>query len=149
MGKYNWWRRQRPARKLQRKDAFKGRSFLLQQLEHGDFSKSDFKRQAEDELVRCEKALKAFCDEYKGRNPKEDSRYHDIERKYRKRYNLLMQDYDIYEKRSLDELKAGLIKEFGVDVWDDAVEEAINQGTEEDEDLYYIYQNLSELVLSE
>lgn len=148
MGKYNWWRRQRPARKLQRKDAFKGRPFLLQQLEHGDYSESDFKRQAEDELVRCEQALELFKKEYKGSDPKQDSRYHDIQRKYTKRYNLLMEDYDTQEKRSLNELKHNLIKEFGVDVWDEAIEEAIGQGIEEDEEFYYIYQRVSELALS-
>ena len=43
MGKYNWWRRHRPAKKLQTKNALKGRSFILQQLEHGDYGESDFR----------------------------------------------------------------------------------------------------------
>ena len=149
MGKYNWWRRYRPARKLQKKDAFKGRSFILQQLEHGDYGESDFRRQAEEELVRCEEDLIVFSSQYKGRNPKEDSRYNDIERKYRKRYNLLMQDYDIQEKRTLHELKENLIKEFEVDVWDETVEEAVNTGIETDENFYHLYNKMSQLVLSE
>ena len=149
MGKYNWWRRSRPAKKLQTKNALKGRSFILQQLEHGDYGESDFRRQAEGELVRCKKELKAFSDEYKGRNPVEDMRYNDIERKYRKRYNLLMQDYDIQEKRTLHELKQNLITEFEVDVWDEAIEEAVNTGIETDENFYHLYNKMSQLVLSE
>jgi hypothetical protein len=149
MGKYNWWRRSRPAKKLQTKNALKGRSFILQQLEHGDYCESDFRRQAEGELVRCKKELKTFSDEYKGHNPKEDSRYNDIERKYRKRYNLLMQDYDTQEKRTLHELKQNLITEFEVDVWDEVVEEAVNTGIETDEKFYHLYSKMSQLVLSE
>lgn len=145
MGKYNWWRRYRPARKLQRKDAFKGRSFLLQQIEHGDYDESPFRQHAEEELVRCELALKEFSDSYKGFNPKQDSRYHDIERKYRKRFNLLMQDYDLQEKKMLNELKANLIKEFGVDVWDEVVEESINKDIKVGSDFYYLYSKVSEL----
>ncbi len=42
MGKFNWWRRCKPKAKLQRKDALRGKSFLLQQIEHGDFDYSDY-----------------------------------------------------------------------------------------------------------
>ena len=60
-----------------------------------------------------------------------------------------MQDYDIQEKRTLHELKQNLITEFEVDVWDEAIEEAVNTGIETDENFYYLYSKMSQLVLSE
>jgi hypothetical protein len=149
MGKFNWWRRYRPKNKLQRKDALKGRPFLLQQIEHGDFDHSDFKRQAEDELKRCQKDLDTFVKNYKGNSPKEDSRYLDIERKYRKRYNKLMEDYHWEEMSMLIDLKQALIKEFEVDVWDDVMNEAMKRDISGGVSLYFLYSEISEKQLQQ
>ena len=144
MGKFNWWRRYRPKNKLQRKHANKLKPFLLQQIEHGDFDHSDYKRQAEDELKRCEKDLAEFCKHYKGNNPKQEYRYLEIERKYRKRYNKLMEDYHWEEASMLIELRQALIKEFDVDVWDDCMNEALKRDITGATSIYFLYSELSE-----
>lgn len=147
MGKFNWWRRYRPKAKLQKKNAKKGIPFVLQQIDNGDFDHSDLKQQAEDELVRCEKELKQFVKAYKGNNPKEDNRYLDIERKYRKRYNKLMEDYHEEEIRTLMELRSSLIKHFEVDVWEEVMQEAFKRDTTGARDFYFLYSELSEKQL--
>ena len=50
MSRFNWWRRSKKQAPLQKKEALKGKSFLLQQIEHGDFDRSDYYKQAKDEL---------------------------------------------------------------------------------------------------
>ncbi len=147
MSKFNWWRRYRPKNKLQRKDAKKGIPFLLQQIDHGDFDHSDFKRQAEEELVRCDKDLAAFAKSYRGNNPKDDERYHDIERRYRKRYNKLIEDYYNEETSRLMYLRASLIREFGVDVWEETFQEAIKKDIPGAREFYFLYSELSEKQL--
>lgn len=147
MSKFNWWRRYRPKAKLQRKDAKIGIPYILQQIDHGDFDHSDLKRQAEEELVRCEKDLKQFIKNYKGNDPKQDSRYLDIERKYRKRYNKLMEDYHDEEIRLLLDLRAGLVRHFEVDVWDQVLQEAFKRETTGARDFYFLYSQLSEKQL--
>ena len=143
MGKFNWWRRYRPKKKLKRSQANKLKPFLLQRIEHGDFDHSDYKRQADDELKRCEKELKTFCDNYKGNDPKQDSRYLDIERGYRKRYNKLMEDYHWEEASLLVDLKDELIKEFRVDVWDDCMNEALKRDAEDLTAIYFLYNEIA------
>lgn len=142
MGKFNWWRRYRPKARLQKKDARKGIPFILQQIDHGDFDHSDLKRQAEEELVRCEKDLNQFLKTCKGNDPKNDSRYLDIERKYRKRYNKLMEDYHEEEVKLLVELRASLIRHFEVDVWEDTLQEAFKRDTTGARDFYFLYNDI-------
>lgn len=147
MGKFNWWRRYRSKQKLQRKDAKKGIPFLLQQIDHGDFDHSDLKRQAEEELVRCNKDLQQFTKAYKGLDAKSDERYLDIERKYRKRYNKLMEDYHEEEVKMLMELRLSLIKHFEVDVWSEVVQEAFKKDSTGAKDFYFLYSDISEKQL--
>ena len=143
MGKFNWWRRYSAKPKLQRKNAKKGIPFVLQQIDHGDFDHSDLKRQAEEELVRCAKDLKQFIKTYKGYEPESDSRYLDIERKYRKRYNKLMADYHEEEIRTLVELRAGLISHFEMDVWEEVLQEAFKRDTTGARDFYFLYSEIT------
>ena len=65
MNKFYWWRRYPKRKKLQPKDAHKLKPFILQQVEHGDFDESDYKRQAEEELKTRDKELKAFVKSYR------------------------------------------------------------------------------------
>jgi len=143
MGKFNWWRRQRPKAKLDKKKAKLGVPFVLQQIEHGDFNQSDFKRQADQELVRCEQELASFVNNYKGSSPKQDDRYLEIERKYRKRYNKLMEDYHKEEISIILDLRAALIDHFEVDVWEETLQEAFKNDTTGAKDFYFLYSKLT------
>jgi len=147
MSKFNWWRRYRPKARLQRKNAKKGIPFLLQQIDHGDFDHSDYKRQAEEELNRCEKELQQFTKNYKGSDPQNDERYLEIERKYRKRYNRLMEDYYNEEASRLMELRFCLIREFGIDVWEETFQEAIKKDIPGAREFYFLYSTVSEKQL--
>ena len=55
-----------------------------------------------------------FVNEYKGHNPKEDSRYYDIQKRYMKRHNKLMEDAHEVELRHLHGLEDELVKEFNI-----------------------------------
>ena len=97
---------------LQRKDALKGKSFLLQQIEHGDFNYSNYKSQAEDELVRATTEKAALLKNWKASKESYNEACHEIDRKYRKRYNKLMEDHLNEETKLLSVLKKRLILEF-------------------------------------
>ena len=139
MGKYNWWRRHKKPSKLQSKDAFKGRSLLLQQIEHGDFDYSDYKRQAEEELHRCKLEQEQVIKTWNAGKESLQDRLDEITRKYNKRYNKLMEDHDAEEFRLLHELKERLFKEEKVDVWDEAIEQGVDSLTK----FYYIYKDIA------
>ena len=143
MSKFYWWRRTSKKKKLKAKDAHMLKPFLLQQIEHGDFDHSDYKRQADEELMRCDRDLKEFCEAYKGRDPKEDHRYGEIERKYRKRYNLLMDDYSYDEGSILLDLKNALIEYFEIDVWDKVLAESFKQDISGAKSFYFLYSVVS------
>ena len=143
MSKFYWWRRTSKKKKLNPKDAHMLKPFLLQQIEHGDFDHSDYKRQADEELMRCDRDLKEFCEAYKGRDPKEDHRYGEIERKYRKRYNLLMDDYSYDEGSILLDLKNALIEYFEIDVWDKVLAESFKQDISGAKSFYFLYSAVS------
>ena len=53
-----------------------------------------------------------FVNEYQGRDPKEDSRYYDIQKRYMKRHNKLIEDAHEVELRHLHGLEDELVKEF-------------------------------------
>lgn len=142
MGKFNWWKRYRPKNKLQRKDAIKGVPFILQQIKHGDFDHSDYKRQADEELYRCEQELQAFVSAYKGNDPKQEHMYLEIERGYRKRYNKLMNDYHWEEANLLADLRQGLVDEFGVDLWEEVMIESTRQDISDAESLFFLYNKM-------
>ena len=64
MGKFNWWRRSKKKAPLQRKNALQGKSFVLQQIENGDYDPSDYQRQAYEEKERCKKEQKKTIDSW-------------------------------------------------------------------------------------
>lgn len=140
MSRFNWWRRNRKKPLLKRKDALRGKSFLLQQIEHGDFDHSDYLRQAKHELVLCKKEQKAVIAKWVAGPESLQEKLHEIERKYVKRYNKLMEDYHEEETRLLRLLKEKLILEFGIDVWDEAV------AYDKDQDHVEFYWNYSKVA---
>lgn len=143
MSKYYWWRRYPKRKKLDPKNAHKLKPFLLQQIEHGDFDESDYGRQAEEEFERRDEELKAFRKFYTGSDPEQDQLYHDIQRKYRKRYNKLMEDYDWDEKNILADFRVALENYFEIDVWDECMEQAFEQDISGAESFYFLYSKLS------
>lgn len=140
MSKFNWWRRTKKKSKLQRKDAFKGRSFLLQQIENGDYDYSDYRRQALQELDYCKKEQAQITNTWKASAQSLQVKLDEVERKYIKRYNKLMEDFQKEEQNLLVALKADLTKEFKIDCWSEAIEEA------DDQDLVQFYHTYKKVV---
>ncbi len=135
MSKFNWWRRNRKKAPLQKKNALKGRSFLLQQIEHGDFDPSDYYIQALDEMKLCKQEQAKVTGSWKAGADSLRHKLEEVERKYIKRHNKLMEDYHKDEMKILHKLKIELQKEFGVDVWNEALDIDPNQ------DLVKLYHN--------
>ena len=140
MGKFNWWHRFKKKKPLSKKDAFRGKSFLLQQIEHGDFDFSDYRRQALYELELCQQEKAQVVKNWVASEASLKEKLDEIERKYNKRYKLLMLDYDDEENRLLSELRRRLVGEFGIDCWDEIVEMDPEQTVEQ---LYYNYQKMA------
>ena len=67
-----------------------------------------------DDAIFLNAELDKFVNEYKGHNPKEDSRYYDIQKRYMKRHNKLMEDAHEVELRHLHGLEDELVKEFDI-----------------------------------
>jgi|TARA_R110000751_G_scaffold87572_7_gene173534 hypothetical protein len=143
MSRFYWWRRYPKKKKFNPKHAHKLKPLVLQQIEHGDFDESDYKRQANEEFKTRDKELKAFVDSYTGTTPEQDHRYLEIERRYRKRYNKLMKDYDWEEGNILLDFKLALIDHFEVDVWDKCLSKAFDLDTNGAESFYFLYSKLS------
>lgn len=122
------------------KQALKGKSFLLQQIEHGDFDYSEYRVQALEELVMCEEAKEQLASSWICGPDSLRERLDEIDRKYIKRYNKLMQDHDREENKMLHELKESLVKEFGIDIWDEALDQVDGGNLK---DLYYTYRQLA------
>jgi aromatic ring hydroxylase len=129
MAKYNWWRRYKKKAPLQKKDALRGKSFLLQQIEHGDYDPSDYYLQALDELRRAKKEQAQITAAWTAGPESLKDRLDKIERKYIKRYNKLMEDHMNEENRLLQLLRSRLVSEFGMDVWHEAIKADPNQDT--------------------
>ena len=143
MGKFNWWRRNKKQQPLKRENAFKGKSFVLQQIEHGDFDYSDYYRQAKVELDTCSQLVAEVKASWKYGPESLQDEVMKIEQKYIKRHNKLMEDHDKEEHRLLVSLKEALIKETKQDVWD----EAINAGADSLTQFYYNYKDLTKQKL--
>jgi len=112
MSQFNWWRRSKKKPPLQRKDALKGKSFTLQQIEHGDYDPSDYLRQAKQELVLAKQEQDKIVKSWTAGPESLKHKLHMVELKYIKRYNKLMEDYDAEEQRLLKKLREALVKEF-------------------------------------
>ena len=140
MSRFNWWRRSKKKAPLQKKEALQGRSFLLQQIEHGDFDPSDYRRQAKHELHLLKQEQNKLIKSWIAGPESLKHKLDEVERKYIKRYNKLMEDDFEEERRLLRNLREGLIKEFEVDCWNESLQADPNQ------DLITLYQNYKKLA---
>ncbi len=135
MSRFNWWRRSRKQKPLQKKEALKNKSFLLQQIEHGDYNYSDYFNQANFELSLCEKEKQKLEASWVGYSDSLKYALLDVEKRYRKRYNKLMEDHIKEENRLLFNLQQSLLREFKVDLWEESLE------LSKDCDILGFYQN--------
>jgi hypothetical protein len=55
-----------------------------------------------------------------------------------------MEDYHWEEANLLVDLKSELIKEFGIDVWDECVNEALKRDTEDLTAIYFLYNEITQ-----
>ena len=106
---FYWWRRWKSHQYLP------VRKGLLARIQNGDFEYPKLFDWAKYELHYMQEELDNFVNEYQGNDPKEDMRYHDIQKRYMKRHNKLFEDAHNTELRHLEELAEGLSKEFKVD----------------------------------
>ncbi len=88
----------------------------------------------------CEKDKLQLISNWKFGRESLQERVDELDRKYIKRYNKLMQDHDREENKMLHELKESLVKEFGIDIWDEALDQVDGGNLK---DLYYTYRQLS------
>ena len=105
---FYWWRRFKSHKSLPY------RAPLIDKIRNGDFEYPKLFEYADWELQWMEQDKKAFVKEYKGNDYIQDNLYHDIERKYRKRYNLLIEDGDKLERDRMQRLKEALSKKFDI-----------------------------------
>ena len=140
MSRFNWWRRNKKKAPLQKKEALKGKSFLLQQIEHGDYDASDYYNQALNEMKLCKQEQAKTTAAWMAGADSLQHKLDEIERKYIKRYNKLMEDHHKDEVRIIHKLKTELQKEFGMDVWAEALKKDVNQ------DLVRLYHNYKKLA---
>ena len=113
---------------------------MLQQIEHGDLDPSEYYQQALDELASAERDKQALADKWVAYEASLRVRQDEIDRKYRKRFNKLMDDYDRDENTRLNYLREALMKEFEVDCWDRALD-AVGDG--DLKDFYYVYRKIA------
>ena len=106
---FYWWRRWKSHQYLP------VRKGLLARIQNGDFECPKLFDWAKYELHYMQEELDEFVKNYQGNDPKEDSRYYDIQKRYMKRHNKLIEDTHNTELRHLEELAEGLSKEFKVD----------------------------------
>jgi len=105
---FYWWRRWKSHQYLP------VRKGLLARIQNGDFEYPKLFDWAKYELHYMQEELDNFVNEYQGNDPKEDMRYYDIQKRYMKRHNKLMEDAHNTELRHLEELAKSLAKEFKV-----------------------------------
>ena len=131
---FYWWRRWKSHKCLPVKAG------LLARIQNGDFEYPKLFDWAKYELHYMQEELDKFINEYQGNDPKEDMRYYDIQKRYMKRHNKLMEDAHNTELRHLEELAKALAKEFKVDK--EKIKKIMEEFGEATEDLYrYVEQN--------
>ena len=107
---FYWWRRWKSHQYLP------VRKGLLARIQNGDFEYPELFDWAKYEMKYKQDELDEFVKNYKGNDdPKTDTLYRDIERRYQKRYNKLFEDAYEVEIRHLEGLAEALGKEFKVD----------------------------------
>ena len=106
---FYWWRRWKSHQYLP------VRKGLLARIQNGDFEYSELFDWAKYEMKYKQDELDEFVKNYQGNSdPKTDTLYRDIERRYQKRYNKLFEDAHEGENRHLESLAEALGKEFKV-----------------------------------
>lgn len=110
-----------PKTNKKKKDFFKGKSKLLQKIEHGDFDISPYAKLADRELENMRKAQELAKEQWKGSLDSLAYELKLIEQKHYKRYNKLRESYHNEEDRLLTNLRLELYKEFKVDCWEEVV----------------------------
>ena len=105
---FYWWRRFKSHKNLPY------RATLINKIRNGDFEYPILFKQADWELEWMKQDQKVFIKEYKGYDYTQDSLYHDIERRYIKRYNLLFKDAHHQELDRLNRLVENLSDEFTI-----------------------------------
>ena len=106
---FYWWRRWKSHQYLP------VRKGLLARIQNGDFEYSELFDWAKYEMKYKQDELDEFVKNYQGNSdPKTDTLYRDIERRYQKRYNKLFEDAYEVENRHLEGLAEALGKEFKV-----------------------------------
>ena len=131
---FYWWRRWKSHKYLP------VRKGLLARIQNGDFEYPKLFDWAKFELHYMQDEFDNFVNEYQGNDPKEDSRYYHIQKRYMKRHNKLMEDAHNTELRHLEELAEGLSKEFKVDK--EKIKKIMEEFGGATEDLYrYVEQN--------
>lgn len=143
MSRFQWWRESRLKPKLKRSEALKGRPFLLQQIEHGDYDLAPYLSDARNVMKRCDQEIVKLTHTWIAGPDSLRDRIHQIERKHIKRYNKLMEDFYSTELRTLADLKLRLCVEFGMDMWDIAIERCKGDL----KDLYFTYQDTAEQAI--
>ena len=111
---------------------------LLSKIENGDFDFTEFYQQAKWELHWMKEEQDEFRKNYQSRDPeayKQDNRYTDIELRYRKRYNKLIEDAMNEENDSLSRLRDELSKKFKMSK--DQVWEIMSEFGGNTRDLYF------------
>jgi len=103
---FYWWRRWKSHQYLP------VRKGLLARIQNGDFECPKLFDWAKYELHYMQDEIDQFVNEYQGNDPKEDFRYYDIQKRYMKRHNKLMEDAHETELRHLNSLAEELSKEF-------------------------------------
>ena len=107
---FYWWRRF-PVHK-----SLKPSAKLIDKIENGDFDYPKFFKEAEYEMHWMKEELEEFVNNYKGfQDPRTDTQYMDIERKYYKRRTKLFEDGYNTELDRLNRLVDALHKTFGLD----------------------------------
>ena len=104
---FYWWRRWKTHKCLPAKAG------LLARIQNGDFEYTKLFEWAEYELHYMQDELDVFVKNYQGfEDPAKDTLYMDIEKRYRKRYNKLIEDAHETEDKCLNKLVDELVKEF-------------------------------------
>ena len=105
---FYWWRRWKSHKYLP------VRAGLLARIQNGDFEYPQMFEWAKYELHYMQDELDKFINEYQGNDYREDFRYHDIQKRYMKRHNKLIEDAHEVELRHLYGLEDELVKEFDI-----------------------------------
>ena len=106
---FYWWRRWKSHQYLP------VRKGLLARIQNGDFEYPELFDWAKYEMKYKQDELDEFVKNYQGNeDPKTDTLYMDIERRYQKRYNKLFEDAYEVENRHLTSLIEALSKEFKI-----------------------------------